>query len=326
MKRAVLAVAAFVFAAFVVPASRTHGVAVAATPTPAALQYDEINRMIVPPATPPAPGSFQTDYQTVMTPPAQHHGFSGMVNSMMGNPEEMMQRISRGSLTRYTFYKGMIRRDSPVERTATIEKCQEHQYVTLYLDRKTYSVADTQPPCPTPGGMPAQAGGSESYHADPGTADMTVSGTSNDLGPLTIDGIATSGFDQSMQLATTNATGSCRNNNFSMQQTKYISQIHVPRAYCPLPRTMSAGGMMTRSSGGCEPRMHATGSIAGVNDGDRLVMYLRMVFEGNHGGDSSDSSGAPGGMNMIVERGNVKWFGGNDADALFEIPSDFTKQ
>lgn len=329
MKRAVLVVAALVFAAFVVPATRTHGaIAAAATPTPAALQYDEINRMIIPPATPPAPGTFQTDYQALMAPAAPHRGLGAVFNNVMGNPEEMMQRISRGNLARYTFYKGMIRRDSVIEHISTIEKCQEHQYITLYLDKKMYSIADTQPPCPTPQGVPPQAGGSESYHAAPGTADITVSGTSTDLGPLAIDGIGTVGYDQSMQMKTANATGSCKNNDFSMQQTKYVSQVHVPRAYCPLPQTMSTGGMMARSSGGCEPRMHVTGSLAGVNDGDRLVMYLKMAFaglNGAQGGQSGDSQAPPGGMNMLIERGNVKWFGGPDADALFTIPPDFSK-
>ncbi len=320
MKRAVLAAAAVAFAAFFVPATRTHvAIAAAATPTPAALQYDEINRMIIPPATPPAPGTFQTDYQTVMTPPAQHHGLGAVVNSVMGNPEEMMNRMSRGNLTRYTFYEGMIRTDRPVEQTAIVEKCEQHQYVSLDLKNKTYTIENTQPPCPSPAGMPAQAGGDDSSRPATGTADITMSGTSNDLGPLAIDDIATVGYDQNLQMRTTNATGSCRDNNFSMAQTKYISQVRVPRPYCPLPKTMTTGGMMARSSGGgCEPRMHLRGSLAGVNDGDRLVMYLRMQF-----GQADSSNG--GGMNMVVERGNVKWFGGPDADALFTIPAGFTE-
>jgi hypothetical protein len=320
MKRAVLAAATLAFAAIFVPAAHVHGaIAAAATPTPAALQYDEISRIIIPPATPPAPGAFQTDYQTAMSPPPQHHGLSAVVNSVMNNPEEMINRMTRGNLTRYTLYKGMIRTDRPIEQTAIIEKCQEHQYVTLDLKNKTYAIQDTQPPCPTPAGMPAQAGGDDSSHAAPGTADITMSGTSNDLGPLAIDGIGTVGYDQNLQMKTTNATGSCRENNFSMAQTKYVSQIQVPRPYCPLPKTMTTGGMMARSSGGgCEPRMHFSGTIAGMNDADRLVMYLRMQF-----GQAGSPNG--GGMNMVVERGNVKWFGGPDADALFSIPAGFTQ-
>ncbi|HZZ01280.1 MAG TPA: hypothetical protein VFE36_17100 [Candidatus Baltobacteraceae bacterium] len=321
MKRAVLVVAAVLFAAFIAPATRPHGaVAAAATPTPAALQYDEINRMIIPPATPPAPGTFQADYQAVAAPPAQRHGLSAVVNNVMGNPADMMQRMSRGNLVRYTFYKGWIRMDRIVEQQATIEKCQEHQYINLDLNRKTYSIQDNQPPCPTPAGMPPQAGGGDSSHPQGGTADMTMSGTSNDLDPLTIDGIATTGYDQNMQMKTTNSTGSCRDNNFSMAQTKYVSQVRVPRPYCPLPKTMTTGGMMARSSGGgCEPRVHVTGALAGMNDADRLVVYMRVAF-----GQPDSPNG--GGMNMVVERGNVKWFSGADADALFAIPAGYNKQ
>ena len=321
MKRAVLVVAAIVFAALVAPATGTHGaVAAAATPTPAALQYDEINRMIIPPATPPAPGTFQADYQALSAPQDSRHGLGAVMNNVMGNPQEMMQRISRGNLVRYTFYKGWIRTDRMIEQQATIEKCEQHQYITLDLNRKTYSIQDTQPPCPTPSGMPAQAGGGDSSHPQGGTADITMSGTSKDLGALSIDGIATVGYDQDMQMKTTNATGSCRDNNFSMTQTKYVSQVRVPRPYCPLPKTMSTGGMMARSSGGgCEPRMHVSGTLAGMNDADRLVMYLRMVF-----GQADSPNG--GGMNMVVERGNLKWFSGPDADALFVIPAGYSKQ
>ncbi|HTU82727.1 MAG TPA: hypothetical protein VMF61_11390 [Candidatus Acidoferrales bacterium] len=321
MKRAVLAVAALAFGAFFVPATGAHGtVAATATPTPAALQYDEIDRMIIPPATPPAPGSFQTDYQAIVTPAEQHHGFSGVVNSVMGNPEEMMQRMSRGAVTRYTYYKGWIRSDQVLQRTAQIQKCEEHQYISLDYNRKTYTVTDTQPPCPAPAGMPAQAGGDDSSRAQGGTADMTLAGTSKDLGPLTIEGIATVGYDQSMQMKTTNATGSCRNNDMSMMQTKYVSGVLIPRPYCPLPKTMTTGGMMERSSGGgCQPRMHSSGSLAEMNDADRLAMYVRMVF-----GQADSPNG--GGMNMVVERGNVKWFGGADADALFAVPAGFSKQ
>jgi hypothetical protein len=119
-------------------------------------------------------------------------------------------------------------------------------------------------------------------------------------------------------MKTTNATGSCRDGEFSMGVTKYISQVHVPRPYCPLPRTMTTGGMMTRASGGgCEPRMHVNGTMSGMNEGDRLVMYMRMAM--------GQSEGQGGGMNMLVERGNVKWFSGGPADALFAIPPGFTQ-
>lgn len=325
MKRALIVVTALALAVLFPAHDRAHGgVAVAATPTPAALQYDEITRMILPPATPPPPGNFQTDYQAATaagsSDSGQKHGLGSMLGNIMGggNPSEMMDRMTRGNVTRYTYYKGWIRTDLLAAQTATISKCDQHQYITLDLAKKTYVVQNSQPACPTTPGMPPSMGGGGQQQRQPGTADMTISGTSNNLGALAIDGIDTTGYDQSMQMSMTNATGSCRNSNFSMAQTKYISQIHIPRAYCPLPKTMTTGGMMTRASGGgCEPRMHASGSMAGMgmSEMDKLVMYMRMAM-----GDQGR------GMNMVVERGNVKWFGGSDADALFSIPAGFTQQ
>lgn len=312
MKRAVLVVAALVFAAFVTPIGRTHGgVAVAATPTPAALQYDEINRMALPPATAPPPGSFPVDYQAVLT------AGNGGGDDTAGMPEaarKMMQRMKVGQLSRYAYYKGWIRTDDPAAQTAVIEKCQEHQYINLDLAKKTYTITTTQPPCPSAipamnanmmGGAPAE---------QPGTVDMTMSGTSKNLGPLSIDGIATIGADNNMTMTMANSTGSCQNGNMNMSMTKYVSAIHVPRPFCPLPRTMTAGGMAQRS-GGCQPRMHFTGTGNAMSDGDRLVMYSLMNT--NLGGR---------GAAIVIERGNVKWFSGADADALFSIPPDFTKQ
>lgn len=312
MKRAVLVVAALVFAAFVAPIPSTHGaVAAAATPTPAALQYDEINRMAVPPATPPPPGSFAADYQALLG-----GGTSGGDDDDAGMPaaaKKMMQRMKLGQLTRYAYYKGWIRTDDPLAQTAVIEKCQEHQYINLDLAKKTYTIATAQPPCPSAMPSMGNAMGGAPPPEQPGTVDMTMSGAAKSLGPLSIDGIATVGSDNDMSMTMANATGSCQNGSMKMSVTKYVSQIRVPRPYCPLPRTMTAGGMAQRS-GGCQPHMHFSGTGNAMSDGDRLVMYSLMNMN------------AARGAGVVIERGNVKWFSGADADALFSIPADFSKQ
>jgi hypothetical protein len=324
MKRAVLSLAALTFGALLLPARSSHGsAAIAATPTPAALQYDEINRTFMPPATPVPPGSFQTDYQAILSAAsnggsAQGGGIAGLMASAMSgnidNPQKAMALMSLGNVTRYTYYKGWIRTDDLVAQRATIEKCLEHQYIILDLAKKTYAIQSTQPPCPA-----TQVPGAPSHYSStqplpPGSADMTISGTSKDLGPLTIDGVATSGADYSVQTQLTNATGSCRGGDFAMAQTRYVSAISLPRAYCPLPNTMTGGGMMSAAPrGGCQTRMHVNGAISGFNDFDHLVMYSRM------------SMGRSNGVGIVVERGNVKWLSGSAADALFTIPAGFTQ-
>jgi hypothetical protein len=285
------------------------------------LQYDEINRVIVPPATPPVPGTFQADYRAILSTAsngggssAPHGGIEGFMSSIMSNPEQAMARMSLGNLVRYTYYKGWMRTDDPVAQRATIEKCEQHQYIVLDLAKKTYAIQSTQPPCPTTEMPGARPGGDQSQPAQPGSADLTVTGASSDLGALSIDGIATTGADYSMQMQTTNATGSCRDGDFKMAQTRYVSQIRVPRPYCPLPKTMTGAAMVSPASrGGCEPRMHVSGTPSGFNDFGRLVMYSRMGFGQNNA------------MAMVVERGNVTWLSGGDADALFTIPPGFTR-
>lgn len=332
MKRATIALSAFAFVAFVAFVSPAlngrHVAAVAATPTPAALQYDQIDRMVVNPATPPPPGSFAADYQTIVASQSggggqQHHGISSVIAQAMGAPDaaedaanQMMAMVRQGHLTRYAFYKGWIRTDDPLAQTATISKCDRHQYITLDLAKKTYTLTDTQPPCHTPampmgGGMHGQSG-----HNEPGTVDMTVTNSAQNLGPLTIDGIGTNGSNASMQMTMANATGSCRNGQFGMGLMTYVSQIREPRAYCPLPRsTMPSNPTEMASQGGCIPTMHAqsTGMAGIMSTGDRLVMYRRMSMQ-------SYSQGM-----FVMQRGNVKWFSGAPADALFEIPAGFTQ-
>ncbi len=346
MKRFSIALAALAFAAFLSPSwGGRQATAAAATPTPAALQYDEINRVVMPPATPPAPGTFSTDYQAIVasiqangagagSPPPRRGGLSGMLGAVMGgnppggaNPGAMMGMMREGRLVRYTFYKGWIRTDDPYTQTATIEKCDQHQFVTLDLAKKTYSVADTQPPCPEPAmPMGPMSRGQAPQNEAPGTVDMTMKATSQSLGPMTIDGIATNGTQGSMQMTMANATGSCHDGEFGMAVVQYVSAIGVPRAYCPLPRTMNANpGEAMAAHGGCKPTMHAQGAAgmgSMMGDASHLAMYRRMSMQGS---GSEEAHPGMAGMSMVVERGNVTWLSGAPADALFAIPPGFTQ-
>jgi hypothetical protein len=318
----VLAFLAFL-AAFAFWHHAPGGTAAAATPTPAALQYDEINRIVVAPNTPPPPGSFSTDYQAVVASagnptPAPQHGLGSMLNAVMGpggSEGAVMQFMRVGHLVRYTFYMGWVRTDDPAMHVATISKCDQHQFITLNLANKTYTETNTQPACASPM-MPA----GDPMHYTPqrnqaGTADMTISSTSQNLGPLTIDGVQTTGSSANMSMNITNATGSCRNGDMQLNATQYVSTIAQPRAYCPLPGSLgSAPAAAMSAQGGCKPTMHVTGQGSNlVEPGDRVVMYRLMAMP------------SVGRGSMVVERGNVKWLSGADAEALFTIPEGFTQ-
>jgi hypothetical protein len=359
MKRAMVTLAVVLFAAVLWPGLGTSNVvAVAATPTPAALQYDEIARPIIPPATPPAPGSFQIDYKAIMdaaaanapaagaapsdgsaatpTPAPRRGGLGGILGALAGAPgagggpggapaglggvQAMMQSMRLGHLTRLTYYKGWLRTDDPVAQTATISKCQEHQFISLDLAKKTYTLTNTQPACHTPAMPMGPRGRTQTENLAPGTADTTITASEQGLGPLTIDTIATDGYDNSMAMSTTNATGSCSNSSGQMNMEQYISKIGTPRQFCPLPHTTASEDPTTMIvHGGCKPTMHFSGSAMGMRSANLLVMYSKMTFNGGQ------AESHMGGFAMVTQRGNVKWFGGAPADALFTIPPGFTQ-
>ncbi|HET9029183.1 MAG TPA: hypothetical protein VFN49_03330, partial [Candidatus Aquilonibacter sp.] len=244
------------------------------TPTPVALQYDELSRMVLAPATPPPPGSFQDDYKLAMTPPSnvaeqptppkRHGGLGNLLNAAMnpmgaavdqasenaadrmaqnmmgpamGASMQMMNMLRNGHVVRYTYYwsKSWVREEDPVAQMATISKCRQHQFITLDLAKKTYRISDTTPKgCDT---MPQQSASRSAptvRNEAPGTVDMTVSANAKSLGPKTLDGIHTNGSNHDFQMAMTNATGSCHNGAMLMTMTSYVSGIRKPRAYCPL--------------------------------------------------------------------------------------------
>lgn len=293
-------------------------------PTPVALQYEQITRMVFQ-ATPEPPGFFQTDRQQITgaagTPAPQHHGvFGGLLNSVQ-SAENTMQSLRNGVLTRYTYYNGWIRTDDVVAQTATIEKCDLHQYITLDLARHTYSIENTMP-SPQPAPSPGAPGGTATVNEAPGTMDIAVTASSQDLGQRTLEGISTRGQSSSYTLAMTNATGSCRNGSMSMHVVEYVSDLGIPRAYCPLPRV---GGMPSSPQqvvvrGGCRPHFHggASGAFAFGGSGDHLAMYSFMTV-------ATGTSGEGGNAGALTESGNVQWLYKPQAESLFTIPPGFTR-
>jgi hypothetical protein len=316
----VAAVAVVIAASVQSPGAR----AAAPRPTPVALQYEEITRFVFQ-ATPEPPGFFQEDRQTIVAaasaPAPQHHGiFGGIMNSVQ-TAMNAMQSLRNGILTRYTYYNGWIRTDDVAAQTATIEKCNLNQYIKLDLAHQTYSIESTLP-SPEPAPAPAMPGGTTTVSAAPGTMDLTVTATGQNLGPRTIEGFPTHGDSASITMAMTHATGSCRNGSMSMQVVEYVSGLGVPRAYCPLPRVsgMPVTPQQFVVRGGCVPHIHgsASGMFESHGSSNRLAMYRFMTFGAGSGGQSG-SAGA------LTEAGNVQWLYRPQAEALFSIPAGFTR-
>lgn len=309
------------------------------TPTPVALQYVELSKMIMPGGEQPEPGTFTADLQAATggataaaagqnaatpTPAPRHHGLGGLVGSVLsgtmpggspgsaGAPPNLAGMMGGGgSAVRYTFYytKNWVREDNLAQQTATISKCPQHQFISLNLANKTYRITDTTPTgCNT--SSPAMRGG-RGYSAAPGTVDLTMKSTSKNLGPKTVEGIATNGNDASIEMSMTNATGSCTNMNMQMRRIAYISGIHKPRAYCPLVNRgytgMPGGGAM----GGCKPTVHSSGGGNAMMASDNLEMWVLTIMNQ---------------VNSLMERGQVAWLYKPQTDPLFEIPAGFTEE
>ncbi|MEO6912891.1 MAG: hypothetical protein ABI182_02575, partial [Candidatus Baltobacteraceae bacterium] len=146
------------------------------------------------------------------------------------------------------------------------------------------------------------------------------------LGSQNLDGIATSGYNNTMTMAMTHATGSCRNGSFSMNSTQYFALIkepqmhfaagpaaHAPSARVPIdPRSLV-------SQGGCIPRFTVQSSGPTPPAG-RFIMYSRISMQ------PQNASANASGFAFVTERGNVKMLSVSAAAMLFEIPPGFTRE
>lgn len=309
-------------------------------PKAVGLQYDQIVRMVISPATPPPPGSFSQAYQALIaaeqgqasaqSAPPKHHGLAGLAEAF-GNAGAQMEKAAKqmqnmmqyGTLTRIAYYNGWVRTDDVVAQTAVIDKCRQHQAIYLDLGKKTYRIVDTSAkpdvqPCPAPQmpGTPQR----EVVNEAPGTADLSITSKQQNLGAMTLEGVPTAGSTNTIQMAMTNATGSCKNQSYGMQTTRYVSNITPPRRYCPLPKIENVPTTPEDVvvHGGCKPKM--TGSMSGaywMHEGDKLEMYSRMSMISGEGAGRFDA---------VTQRGNVTWLQKAQADALFSVPAGFTLQ
>ena len=319
--------------------------AVAATPTPApvALQYDEISRIIVAPATAPAPGAFADDYKLAMsarpahvsqsssidTPTLKSRGISGsLAESIPGEPggtntsESLGDAVSNGAsnaapsagdqlmhagrVTRYTFYvaKTWVREDSPVLQTAAIAKCDQHIVILLDLAKKTYRQ------------MPIDCSTMPGPH-ESSTEDLAIDTTaSQDLGSLTIDGVKTTGSRVTLSETAGNATGTCKNSQSAYARVAYVSKIPKPPAYYPItwaPGILTDPVLMPEQ-GGCKPTLHGNGASTIAAD-PMLEMYVMTDRASSDHGRT---------VHTLTERGNVTALDAAAADPLFEIPAGFS--
>ncbi len=324
-----------------------------AAPTSSGMQYDEIDRLLAAPATPPPPGSFAADVAAIESPspePKKKHGLIGAIVSgnlsdlagdqlsnamtrMLGPAFAELASLTQGRVERYSFYGSWTRVDDILAKTATIRKCDLHQLVELDLDKKTYRIVDTSPsptanvaaPVPGPARHPSPAASPE----PPGSGILALTRTVRALGTMLIDGINTSHFASTNAIAMSQATGSCRNGSFSVTHDQYLSGFVQPHALCPVDFTATPARSYPReptqmvARGGCRPTVTESSSGPPEPSG-KLALYSLMTLSSSGGAASGRPSSAPQSFSFLTERGNVHALGVLDRN-LFEIPSDYTK-
>jgi hypothetical protein len=244
-----------------------------------------------------------------------------------------LRGLTQGRAERHSFYAGWERIDEIAEQTATIRKCDLHQVIKLDLAKKTYSIEDPEaPPSATPGAAPKTRGRqpqSTPAPEQPGTAVADFRNVVEPLGTRKLEGLDTSGFDDSSTFAMTQATGSCRNGTFSFHSKTYYSRLATPRLVCPIAAMPAQRYPQEPSnfvaSGGCRPTFSAHKS-GPVPPAQNLSLYSAISMNGAPGTAATPDPAAssPPGFTFLTERGNVHVLTPANA-GLFEIPADFTR-
>jgi hypothetical protein len=350
--------AAVAFAALLMPGMPS------AAPPPG-LAYDEIVRVVVNATPPPpgnfqadvaALNTQQTAAASPTPAPRKRAGFGNILgaianggnvggavaNNATSNAGDAAVQNSLGArfgamgsgfanfltphLMRKAYWNGWERIEDVTAQTATIRKCDVGQVIQLNLAAKTYTVySPSTEPAPAAQRAPAAPRGRPPEAEQPGTAVASFTNATTSLGPLKMEGVQTTGYDTKTSFSTTQATGSCRNANASMETVQYISPLTPPSVNsCPvrppegLPETPTAP-----ATGGCKPTfsMHSSGLTPPTN---HLALYSLLTF-----GSAPNTSTPPPGAGassfaFLTERGNLKALGPADA-GLFDIPQGFTK-
>lgn len=234
-------------------------------------------------------------------------------------------------LMRYAYYNGWERVEDVAAQTATIRKCDAGQVYKLDLARKTYTVYT---PADEPTDAPAAPAPRRGRQAppdpgQPGTANASLTLATRALGTQRIENQPAAGYDTTVTFAMSNATGSCRDGNGSVETVEYLAPLARPAVTaCPIRRRAAVPATPTEvvapPGGGCRPTFSAQHS-GPTPPSNRLALYSLFRLSAGAGAPPAPApSGAPGGFAFLTERGNLKTLGAADA-GLFGVPPGFTK-
>jgi hypothetical protein len=165
----------------------------------------------------------------------------------------------------------------------------------------------------------------------PGTAVADFSNVVKPIGSRVLESLPTSGYEETSTFAMTQATGSCKDGNFSFRTKTYYSALATPRVVCPITAAPPPRESYPQrpenfvASGGCRPTFtaHKSGPVPPAQN---LSLYSTIAMSASAGPAATPvPSGSPSsGFVFLTERGNVHTLTQANA-GLFEIPSDFTR-
>lgn len=277
------------------------------------------------------PGSFATDFATAAAVQSQDGGGGG---GIFGH---LKQAIAAGKGAMQMFQSGLAehhyiagykeRTDEISQQTATITDCSARTITTLDLKHKTYTVVSMDQPQSSSG----SGGDSSTPHpmASDDLSHLSIAIRNTALGARNVSGTQTQGYRSDTTITATNAQG--QTSTTQGQMNGYYAAFPTPSLSC---RRFGSGSPMgpsaAQSAEGMQMYSHLMQAFAS-NHMDkrfsisqsgpplplgRFSMFDAITFKGQ------SSSGQ--GLSIENERGNVHAVAANDA--IFSVPSDFTKQ
>jgi hypothetical protein len=283
---------------------------------------------------PPAPGTYRDDYQAAATPadPGSSTKMPFGFGKMLAKAQGAMAIFKSGVAEKHYIGTRKERVDSVSAQTADITDCSARTITHLDLAKRRYSVTSLDHPVTTSTAPAAHRDAPGPSPSDDGTkVAMTMS--TRALGPMTIEGIATNGYDTTITMTATKADG--ETSTTDMKMTAYYAPFDEPHFACGDVGSMSAGSPGGASMANYEMMMGALRNAKSASSrfsvtssgpplpANRLAMWQDVTMSGAAGSHDRGSHGGAG-FGVIVERGDVH-APLSDSDPAFGIPAGFTK-
>jgi hypothetical protein len=286
------------------------------------LSYNQVTRIIMGGGPAPAPGSyaagsFDADFQAA-TPPKKSGGLFGMVKTMMN-------AVHSGFGSTMYYLNNMERDDNLQGQSGTITIPAKNETINLNFANKTYWISTPNPMRMTQT-MPPMAPQPRQSMAppQPGKAKVAITISTTSLGSKNLGGVNADGYQMTFKVVSSQATGSCQNGTFQSSMTEFVSSYAEPLITWPTSGTRPAAPPPMANpetaalSPGCVPTVTARLHKGPVAPPDRLVVWEMLTA-------NAGAAAQSGGLQMVIERGDVKTLGPGDAD-LFAPPAGFTQQ